>query len=228
LVYASSSSVYGANGKVPFCEHDGADHPVSLYAATKRSNELMAHSYSHLFGLPSTGLRFFTVYGPWGRPDMAYYAFTKAILEGRAIEVANGGHVWRDFTYIDDIVEGVVRVLAKPPTSDPQWNPLRADPATSSAPYRVYNIGNDKPEELNRLISLIEAALGRRAHRIDVSLPPGDVLQTRADITDLQHAVGFVPSTPLDVGISRFIDWYLRYHGIPASARRKEEAVLQL
>jgi UDP-glucuronate 4-epimerase len=228
LVYASSSSVYGANGKVPFCEHDGVDHPISLYAATKRSNELMAHTYSHLFGLPSTGLRFFTVYGPWGRPDMAYYMFTKAILEGRTIEVANGGHVWRDFTYIDDIVEGVVRVLTKPPTSDPHRDPLAVDPATSSAPYRVYNIGNDKPEELNRLISLIEAALGRCAHRIDVSLPPGDVLQTRADITDLQRAVGFVPSTPLDVGIGRFVDWYLRYHGIGASASSREEAILQL
>jgi UDP-glucuronate 4-epimerase len=228
LVYASSSSIYGANGNVPFCEHDGAGHPVSLYAATKRANELMAHSYSHLFGLPSTGLRFFTVYGPWGRPDMAYYMFTKAILEGRTIEVANGGQVWRDFTYIDDIVEGVVRVLNKPPTSDPNWDATLADPATSSAPYRIYNIGNDKPEELNRLISLIEAALGRRANRIDISLPPGDVLQTRADITDLQRAVGFAPSTPLDVGIARFIDWYLRYHGTSASASRKEEVILQL
>ncbi|HEV2560473.1 MAG TPA: NAD-dependent epimerase/dehydratase family protein, partial [Microvirga sp.] len=183
LVYASSSSVYGANRKLPFAERDSVDHPVSLYAATKKSNELMAHAYSHLFGLPSTGLRFFTVYGPWGRPDMAVYAFTHAIAQGRPIEVANGGRVWRDFTYIDDIVEGVMRVLDRPAQANPAFDPLQPDPATSTAPHRVYNIGNDAPEELNRLIGLIEAELGRRAERIERPLPPGDVLETRADVS---------------------------------------------
>jgi UDP-glucuronate 4-epimerase len=213
LVYASSSSVYGANTKIPFSEHDGADHPVNLYGATKRANELMAHSYSHLFGLPSTGLRFFTVYGPWGRPDMAVYKFTKAILDGQAIQVANAGRVWRDFTYIDDIVEGVIRVLAKPPRLNSQPDTPAVHPGASSAPYRVYNIGNGNPEELNRLICLIETTLGRQAQRIDVSMPPGDIVRTHADITDLSNAIGYAPSTSLDVGLSRFIDWYLSYHG---------------
>src|SRR3954467_13604231 len=165
LVYASSSSVYGANRKLPFSEHDGANHPVSLYAATKKANEMMAHSYAHLFGLPATGLRFFTVYGPWGRPDMAVYTFTRAIAEGRPIEVANAGQVWRDFTYVDDIVEGIVRLVERAPVANPDWDAAHPDPATSSAPHRVYNIGNDHPEELNRLIGLIEAALGKTAQR---------------------------------------------------------------
>jgi len=221
LVYASSSSVYGANRSIPFSEHHGANHPVSFYAATKSANECMAHSYSHLFGLPVTGLRFFTVYGPWGRPDMAVYTFTHAIAEGRTIEIANAGHVWRDFTYIDDIVEGVVRVLAAPPRADPDWDSQAADPATSSAPYRVYNIGNDRPEEINRLIAIIETALGRRALRVNVPLPPGDVLETRADVSDLRRAVGFAPATALEDGVQRFVEWYRDFHGKPASRERQ-------
>jgi UDP-glucuronate 4-epimerase len=213
LVYASSSSVYGANGKLPFSEHDAADHPISLYAATKKANEMMAHSYAHLFGLPATGLRFFTVYGPWGRPDMAVYKFTHAIAEGREIQVANGGRVWRDFTYVDDIVEGIVRLVDRAPAADPAWNAAKPDPAISPAPHRVYNIGNDRPEEVNRLIGLIEEALGRKANRVDVPLPPGDVLETRADVSDLRRHVGFAPSTPLEEGIRRFAAWYRGYHG---------------
>jgi UDP-glucuronate 4-epimerase len=213
LVYASSSSVYGANRKLPFSEHDTADHPVSVYAATKKANEMMAHSYAHLFGLPSTGLRFFTVYGPWGRPDMAVYAFTRAIAEGRPIEVANAGKVWRDFTYVDDIVEGIVRLVQRNPAPDPTWDAQNPDPATSASPHRVYNIGNDNPEELNRLIALIEDALGRKAQRIDKPLPPGDVLETRADVTDLRRDVGFAPTMSLSEGVHRFVDWYREYHG---------------
>jgi UDP-glucuronate 4-epimerase len=213
LVYASSSSVYGANGKLPFSEHDAADHPISLYAATKKANEMMAHSYAHLFGLPATGLRFFTVYGPWGRPDMAVYKFTHAIAQGREIQVANGGRVWRDFTYVDDIVEGIVRLVDRAPAADPAWNAAKPDPAISPAPHRVYNIGNDRPEEVNRLIGLIEEALGRKANRVDVPLPPGDVLETRADVSDLRRHVGFAPSTPLEEGIRRFAAWYRGYHG---------------
>jgi UDP-glucuronate 4-epimerase len=213
LVYASSSSVYGANRKLPFSEHDSTDHPVSLYAATKKANEMMAHSYSHLFGLPATGLRFFTVSGPWGRPDMAVYAFTDAIANGRPIEVANGGRVWRDFTYVDDIVEGIVRLVPRSAAPDPNWNPEAPDPATGAAPHRVYNIGNDNPEELNRLIAIIETALGRRAERIERPLPPGDVLETRADVSDLRRDVGFAPSTPLEDGVGRFVGWYRGYHG---------------
>jgi UDP-glucuronate 4-epimerase len=212
LVYASSSSVYGANRKLPFSEHDSTDHPVSLYAATKKADEAMAHSYAHLFGLPATGLRFFTVYGPWGRPDMAVYAFTHAIAQGRPIEVAAGGKVWRDFTYVDDIVEGVVRVLDRPAGPDPAWDAAAPDPATAGAPHRIYNIGNDRPEELNELISYIEEALGRRAERIERPLPPGDVLETRADVTDLRRDVGFAPSTSLKEGIRRFVEWYRGYH----------------
>lgn len=216
LVYASSSSVYGLNRDVPFSERTGVGHPVSLYAATKRANELMAHSYAHLFGLPATGLRFFTVYGPWGRPDMAVYAFTDAIARGKPIEVANAGRVWRDFTYIDDIVEGVVRVLDRPARPNPDWDALHPDPATSSAPHRVYNIGNDSPEELNRLIGLIEEALGRSAARIDRPLPPGDVLETRADVADLRRDTGFAPRTPLAEGVARFVAWYREFHGTAA------------
>jgi UDP-glucuronate 4-epimerase len=213
LVYASSSSVYGANGKLPFSEHDPVDHPVSLYAATKQSNELMAHAYAHLFGLSATGLRFFTVYGPWGRPDMAVYAFTDAIARGRPIEVANGGKVWRDFTYVDDIVEGVVRLIDHPARPDPAWDARSPDPATAAVAHRVYNIGNDRPEELNHLIALIEDALGRKAERVDRPLPPGDVLETRADVSDLRRDVGFAPATPLAEGVRRFVAWYRAYHG---------------
>jgi UDP-glucuronate 4-epimerase len=213
LVYASSSSVYGANRKLPFSEHDGADHPVSLYAATKKANEMMAHSYAHLFGLPATGLRFFTVYGPWGRPDMAVYTFTRAIAEGRPIEVANAGQVWRDFTYVDDIVEGIVRLVERAPVANPDWDAAHPDPATSSAPHRVYNIGNDHPEELNRLIALIEAALGKTAQRIERPLPPGDVLSTRADVSDLRRDVGFAPTISLEDGVDRFVRWFRDYHG---------------
>jgi UDP-glucuronate 4-epimerase len=214
LVYASSSSVYGANRKLPFSEHDGTDHPVSLYAATKKSNEMMAHAYAHLFGLRATGLRFFTVYGPFGRPDMAVYAFTDAIARGRKIEVANAGKVRRDFTYVDDIVEGLVRVLDRPAAPDPAWAAQEPDPATSAAPHRIYNIGNDRPEELNDLIRFIEEALGRKADRIDCALPPGDVLETRADLTDLRRDTGFAPSTPLKEGVARFVAWYRTFHGL--------------
>ncbi|WP_112662136.1 NAD-dependent epimerase/dehydratase family protein [Microvirga flavescens] len=214
LVYASSSSVYGANKKLPFSEHDTADHPVSLYAATKKANEMMAHSYAHLFGLPSTGLRFFTVYGPWGRPEMAVYKFTRAIAEGQTIDVANAGKVWRDFTYVDDIVEGIVRVIDRVPVANPAWDAKHADPATSAAPYRLYNIGNDNPEELNTLIALIEQELGRKAQRVECPLPAGDVLETRADVSDLRRDVGFSPSTPLAEGIRRFVAWFREYHGV--------------
>ena len=213
LVYASSSSVYGANRQLPFSEHAAADHPISLYAATKKANEMMAHSYAHLFGLPVSGLRFFTVYGPWGRPDMAVYTFTRAIAEGRQINVAHAGKVWRDFTYVDDIVEGIVRLAFHDATPDPSWNAEAPDPATSSAPYRLYNIGNDRPEEVNTLIGLIEKALGRKANRVDVPLPPGDVLETRADVSALHRAVGFAPSISLEDGIGRFVEWYRGYHG---------------
>jgi UDP-glucuronate 4-epimerase len=213
LVYASSSSVYGANRKVPFCERDNVDHPVSLYAATKKSNELMAHSYAHLYGLPATGLRFFTVYGPWGRPDMAVYIFTDAIARGLPISVANGGQVWRDFTYVDDVAEGVLRVLDRPAAPNPLWDGLAPDPATSSAPHRVYNIGNNRPEELNRLIAIIEDALGSKAVRTDMPLPPGDMLETAADIADLVRDTGFAPATALEDGVRRFVDWYRAYHG---------------
>jgi UDP-glucuronate 4-epimerase len=219
LVYASSSSVYGANRKLPFSERDSVDHPVNLYAATKKSNELMAHAYAHLYGFPATGLRFFTVYGPWGRPDMAVYTFTDAIAQARPIEVADGGRVRRDFTYIDDITEALLRVLDRPARPDPAWSALAPDPATSAAPHRVYNIGNDNPVELNQLIALIEAGLGRRATRIDRPLPPGDVPETRADVSDLRRDVGFAPSTPLAEGVSRFIAWYRTYHNVASGAR---------
>ena len=212
LAYASSSSIYGTNTKMPFSVQQNVDHPVSLYAATKKSNELMAHAYSHLFGLPTTGLRFFTVYGPWGRPDMAVYLFTDAIAQGRPIKVFNHGKMRRDFTYVDDIVEGVVRVMDHVPQPDPHWSGDTPNPATSAAPYRIYNIGNNRPEELLSLISLIEDRLGRKAVKEFLPMQPGDVLETFADIDDLVRDVGFRPSTSLAEGITRFVEWYRRYH----------------
>jgi UDP-glucuronate 4-epimerase len=212
LVFASSSSVYGANTNMPFSVHDNVDHPVSLYAATKKANELMAHAYSHLYRIPATGLRFFTVYGPWGRPDMALFIFTRAILRGDPINVFNHGHMRRDFTFIDDIVEGVVRVLDKPATPNPDWTGMDPDSASSSAPYRLYNIGNNSPVELTRLIDLLEESLGKKAQRILMELQPGDVPATCADIDALDSAVGFRPSTTIEHGVRRFVDWYLSYY----------------
>lgn len=212
LVYASSSSVYGANTKMPFSVHDNIDHPVSLYAATKKANELMAHTYSHLYRLPTTGLRFFTVYGPWGRPDMALFLFTKAILEGKPIDVFNYGKCQRDFTYIDDIVEGVVRTLDKIPQPNPDWNGDHPDPSTSLAPYRIYNIGNNQPVELLRFIEIIEECLGIKAQKNLMPLQPGDVPATYANVDDLIRDVGFKPATPIEVGISNFVKWYREYY----------------
>jgi UDP-glucuronate 4-epimerase len=212
LVYASSSSVYGANSVVPFSEHHPVDHPVSLYAATKRSNELMAHTYSHLFAMPVTGLRFFTVYGPWGRPDMAYFSFTRAIDEGRPIDVYNHGEMQRDFTYIDDIVEGLVRVLKHIPQSDPGWNAAVSDPATSSAPFRLYNIGNNQPVRLGRFIEILEELLGKKAHKNLLPLQKGEVLVTCADVADLGEAVGFRPAMAIEEGLARFVSWYRDYY----------------
>ena len=212
LVYASSSSVYGANTQMPFSVHQNVDHPVSLYAATKKANELMAHTYSHLYRLPTTGLRFFTVYGPWGRPDMALFLFTKAILSGRPINVFNHGRMRRDFTYIDDIVEGVVRVADRVPQPDPSWSGASPDPGTSSAPYRVYNIGNNRPVELLEMIAQVERCLGRAAVKNFLPMQPGDVPETYADVEDLARDTGFRPSTPLEVGIARFIQWYREYY----------------
>ncbi|MBX3690466.1 NAD-dependent epimerase [Dokdonella sp.] len=211
LVYASSSSVYGANRKLPFSVRDAVDHPVSLYAATKKANELMAHTYSHLYRLPTTGLRFFTVYGPWGRPDMALFLFTRKILAGEPIEVFNHGKHSRDFTYIDDIVEGVVRTLDHVAAPNPDFDPLAPDPGSSSAPYRLYNIGNDRPIELARYIELLEAKLGRSAQKILLPMQPGDVPDTWADVAELSHDTGYAPSTPVEVGIERFVDWYRAY-----------------
>jgi UDP-glucuronate 4-epimerase len=213
LVYASSSSVYGANAKVPFSVHDNVDHPLSLYAATKKSNELMAHTYAHLYGLPVSGLRFFTVYGPWGRPDMALFSFTKAILEGREIEVFNHGKMRRDFTYVDDIVEGVVRVLDRVAEGNPAWSAEKPDPATSLAPYRVYNIGNHDPVELMELIATIERALGTTAKKKMMPMQPGDVMATYADVDALRDAVDFRPSTPLADGVAKFVAWYREFYG---------------
>jgi UDP-glucuronate 4-epimerase len=214
LVYASSSSVYGGNTKMPFSEHDSVDHPVSMYAATKKANELMAHTYSHLYGLPTTGLRFFTVYGPWGRPDMALFLFTKAILEGRPIDVFNHGHMQRDFTYVDDIVEGVVRVLDKTAAPDPAFRADRPDPGTSSAPYRVFNIGNHDPVPLLDFIACIEDALGRKADKRLLPLQDGDVPATYADVDALRAWVGFAPATDIRTGIGRFVDWYRGYYRV--------------
>ena len=212
LVYASSSSVYGANAKVPFAVSDNVDHPVSLYAATKKSNELMAHTYSSLFGLPTTGLRFFTVYGPWGRPDMAYFSFTKSILEGKPIDVFNNGQMQRDFTYIDDIVEGIILVSGHIPQPDPDWNAGDPDPASSYAPYRLYNIGNHSPVELGLFIEIIEQALGKKAKKNLLPMQPGDVLRTFADVEDLTRDVGFKPATTLEAGIDSFISWFREYY----------------
>ena len=214
LVYASSSSVYGANTAMPFSVHHNVDHPVTMYAATKKANELMAHAYSHLFRIPVTGLRFFTVYGPWGRPDMAAFLFTRAILEGRPIDVFNRGAMRRDFTYVDDIVEGVVRVLDRVPEADPSWTGDAPDPASSAAPYRLYNIGNNSPVELMDLIAAIEKALGLPAELNLLPMQPGDVPATYADVDDLVRDVGFSPATPIDVGIGRFVAWYREYYGV--------------
>ena len=214
LVYASSSSVYGANTTMPFTVHDNVDHPLSLYAATKKSNELMAHTYSHLYNLPTTGLRFFTVYGPWGRPDMALFKFTKAILDGKNISVFNYGKHRRDFTYIDDIVEGVIRVLDKPAHSNPNWSGTNPDSGTSMAPWRLYNIGNNNPVELMDYIAALEKALGKKAKMDMLPLQPGDVPDTYADVTDLVEQLEYKPSTPIDKGIANFVDWYRNYFNI--------------
>ncbi|MGE4341444.1 MAG: NAD-dependent epimerase [Pigmentiphaga sp.] len=212
LVYASSSSVYGLNTAMPYSVHHNVDHPISLYAATKKANELMAHSYSHLYRLATTGLRFFTVYGPWGRPDMAYFKFAKAILEGRPIEVYNHGRMQRDFTYIDDIVEGIIRVLDRVPQPNPYWNGQHPDPGSSPAPYRIYNIGNHSPVELSRFIEVLEAALGRKAEKIMLPMQPGDVPATYADVNDLARDTGFTPQTSIEDGLARFAGWYRGYH----------------
>jgi len=212
LVYASSSSVYGANTQMPFSVHHNVDHPVSLYAATKKANELMAHTYSHLYGLPTTGLRFFTVYGPWGRPDMAMFLFTQAILEGKPIDVFNHGKMRRDFTYIDDIVEGIVRTLDHVPAGNPGWSSDTPDPGTSKARYRIYNIGNNHPVELMHLIDVLEQNLGRVAEKNLLPIQPGDVPATWADVDDLQTDVGFRPSTPIEEGVRRFVTWYKEYY----------------
>ncbi len=228
LVFASSSSVYGANTRLPFSEHDNVDHPVSLYAASKKANELMAHTYAHLYNLPCTGLRFFTVYGPWGRPDMALFKFTKGILEGQAIPVFNRGQMIRDFTYIDDIVEGVVRVIDKVPVANDNWrntlsgvhtgskatNHELPDPATSYAPYRIYNIGNNQPVELMRYIQVLENCLGKKARMELLPLQDGDVPATYADVTALERDVGFRPRTPVETGVAKFVEWYKQYYKI--------------
>ena len=213
LVYASTSSVYGANTRMPFSEHAIADHPVSLYAATKRANELMAHNYSMLFRIPTTGLRFFTVYGPWGRPDMALFMFTRNILEGKPIDVFNNGHHKRDFTFVEDIAEGVVRAAERIAQPDPGWNSDAPDPSSSSAPYRLYNIGNNEPVQLMHYIEVIEECLGRKAQKNFLPMQPGDVPATYADIDDLVRDVGYRPATPVATGVRRFVDWFCQYYG---------------
>ncbi len=217
LVFASSSSVYGLNTKMPFSVHHNVDHPISLYAATKKANELMAHTYAHLYGLSTTGLRFFTVYGPWGRPDMALFKFTKAILEDQPIDIYNHGQMRRDFTYIDDIVEGVVRVLDKIPESNTMWSSDAPDPSTSPAPYRLYNIGNNNPVELMHYIETLEKALGKTAKKNMLPMQAGDVPATYADVDDLEREVAFKPQTSIEDGIGRFVNWYKRYHGLDLS-----------
>ncbi len=212
LVYASSSSVYGANRKMPFSVHDNVDHPLALYAVTKKSNELMAHSYSHLYNIPTTGLRFFTVYGPFGRPDMALFLFTKAILEGKPIDVFNHGKMKRDFTYVDDIVEGIVRLLPVARKGNASWDGIHPDPSTSFAPYKIYNIGNNQPVELSHFIEVLEAKLGKKAMKNFLPMQDGDVPETYADIEDLTKDVGFRPSTSIETGIGQFVEWYLSYY----------------
>ena len=214
LVYASSSSVYGANSTMPFSVHHNVDHPLSFYAASKKANELMAHTYSHLYGLPTTGLRFFTVYGPWGRPDMALFMFTRAILAGQPIDVFNYGKHRRDFTYVDDIVEGVIRVLDRPPTGNPDWSSATPDSATSLAPYRLYNIGNNQPVELMEYIAVLEQNLGLKAQLNLLPLQPGDVPDTYADVTDLVRDTGYRPSTPVAEGVARFVAWYREFYRV--------------
>ena len=214
LVYASSSSVYGANTHLPFSIHDNVDHPISLYAASKKANELMAHAYSHLYGLPTTGLRFFTVYGPWGRPDMAMFLFTKAILAGRPIDVFNHGDMKRDFTYIDDIVEGVIRTMDRPAQPNPEWSGDDPDPGTSKAPYRLYNIGNSESVHLMHLIEVIEGLLNKTAVKNFLPLQPGDVVETIADVQDLSQDVDFAPKTPIEEGVAKFITWYRGHYGV--------------
>jgi UDP-glucuronate 4-epimerase len=214
LLFASSSSVYGANTKLPFSVHDNVDHPISLYAASKKANELMAHAYSHLYRLPATGLRFFTVYGPWGRPDMAMFIFAKAILAGEPIKLFNHGKMRRDFTYIDDIAEAVVRLIGRPPQGEPTWDGRQPDPATSKAPWKIYNIGNSHPEELTRVVSLLEKEFGKTAEKELLPMQPGDVEATYADIAALEREIGFRPRTPIEDGIARFAKWYREFHRI--------------
>jgi UDP-glucuronate 4-epimerase len=214
LAYASSSSVYGANTRMPFSVHHNVDHPLSLYAATKKANELMAHTYGHLYGLPTTGLRFFTVYGPWGRPDMALFKFTRAILAGEPIDVYNAGQMRRDFTYIDDIVQGVIATADRTATPNTGWSSEHPDPATSSAPWRIYNIGNNRPEELLHVIEVLEQCLGRKAKRNLLPMQPGDVPATYADVDDLTRDTGFTPHTPVEEGVRRFVEWYRAYYGV--------------
>ncbi|MEL7251683.1 MAG: NAD-dependent epimerase [Bacteroidota bacterium] len=216
LVYASSSSVYGLNEKMPLSTSDNVDHPISLYAASKKSNELMAHTYSHLFGLATTGLRFFTVYGPWGRPDMALFLFTDAMLKGEPIKVFNHGKMVRDFTYVDDIVEGIVRVIGNPPKGNTNWTGAQPDPSTSKGPYKVYNIGNNNPVKLMDFIEAIEEELGLVAAKDMMDIQPGDVASTFADVTDLKRDLGYQPATPVEQGIAAFIDWYKTFYGLPA------------
>ena len=214
LIYASSSSVYGGNTVVPFSTEHQVDHPVSLYAATKKSNELMAHTYSHLYGIPTTGLRFFTVYGPWGRPDMAYYSFTKSILEGKPIKVFNHGKMERDFTYVDDIVEGIMRLIPMAPEPNAEWNEETGKLSESTAPYKIYNIGNNSPVTLEYFISVLEDKIGKKAEKIYMDMQPGDVLRTYADVSDLEKAIGFKPQTSIEEGLEKFVEWYREYYKI--------------
>jgi UDP-glucuronate 4-epimerase len=212
LIYASSSSVYGANTKIPFSTQDSTDHPLNMYAATKKANELMAHTYSHLFNIPTTGLRFFTVYGPWGRPDMAYYSFTRDIIEGKPLQLFNNGDMSRDFTYIDDIVEEILCLLDSPPKPDDNWNSCNPNPDSSFAPYKIYNIGNHHPVKLADFIRTLEKLLNKKANIVFLPMQPGDVKETYSDITSLQEATGFSPVTTIETGLSRFVDWYKQYH----------------
>jgi UDP-glucuronate 4-epimerase len=214
LVFASSSSVYGANTKLPFSTHDNVDHPISLYAASKKANELMAHSYSHLYRLPATGLRFFTVYGPWGRPDMAMFIFAKAILAGQPIKLFNQGRMRRDFTFVDDVSQAVVRLIDRPPAGEADWDARRPDPATSRAPWKIYNIGNNRPEELTYVVALLEKEFGKPAIKDMLPMQPGDVEATYADVSDLERDIGFRPSTSIEDGIARFAQWYREFHNV--------------